>query len=89
MQVLSRFESARTPEPGQTELNTVQASVRLLAVPRQWSDDGARYSWAYCIEVQPGVGPLPMQAKRKGPGALVGGGCRRTRSGWHRAGGAR
>lgn len=62
------FIAARTPEPAQTELNALLASSRVLAVHREWLNDGAQSGWAFCVEVQPGQGPLP-EALKAGGGA--------------------
>ena len=48
----------------------------VLAVHREWLDDGSQSCWAFCIEVQPGDGPLPDALKaahdaRRGRGADI------------------
>lgn len=60
------FVPARMPEPAQTELNTLLASQRVLAVHREWLSDGAQSGWAFCVEVQLGPGPLPDALKAPG-----------------------
>lgn len=60
------FIPAQSPEPAQTELNAFLAGVRVLAVHREWLNHGAQSGWAFCIEVQPGDGPLPDALKAAG-----------------------
>lgn len=46
MQIHHLLVPARKPEPAQAELITLLARVRLLAVHRQWLDDGSASGWA-------------------------------------------